>query len=129
MSVNLFVYGTLMRKAGHPMHDVVARHGNYMGEASIKGTLYSLGAYPGLVLGGESLVHGELYALSDPKAALPLLDTYEGCAPDSPQPHAYIRRLAKVRLESGEVVETHLYEWIKAVDGLPHFADGRFVAA
>ncbi len=53
------------------------------GAAAMRGALYSLGAYPGLVPGGRGLVHGELYRVLDPRVFAPL-DRYEDFWPDDP---------------------------------------------
>ena len=78
----LFVYGTLQRAAGYPMHRVLARHGRRVGPASCQGTLYRIGWFPGLVPGGDAArrVYGELYALENPAPCLALLDRYEDTA-------------------------------------------------
>ena len=59
----LFVYGTLMKKAGHPMHKTLARYATYLGEATAEGALYDLGAYPAM-REGEGSVRGELRELT-----------------------------------------------------------------
>lgn len=74
MRHRLFVYGTLLR--GEVNHCL-------LGDASCLGphrteprfTLLLLGAYPGLISGGRTAVHGEVYALDD--AGLLRLDRLE----------------------------------------------------
>lgn len=58
----VFVYGTL-RKGGS--NDITQLHPapRLVGPAQTQGTLYHLGAYPGLVLGGNGVVVGEVYAI------------------------------------------------------------------
>lgn len=66
----------------------------YLGPCRIRGTLYDLGAYPGLREGPGTVV-GELYGLPDP-ALLGELDFYELFDPESPHTSEFVRR--RVRL-------------------------------
>lgn len=47
-----------------------------MGEGTVRGTLYDVGAYPALLLGGEGEVEGEVWRC--PVSLLGVLDRYEG---------------------------------------------------
>jgi gamma-glutamylcyclotransferase (GGCT)/AIG2-like uncharacterized protein YtfP len=68
----LFVYGTLLSGGGR---DHLMAGCRRLGETTVAGRLFDLGAYPALVLGGADRVHGELW--SCPPETLPLLDSYE----------------------------------------------------
>ena len=59
----VFVYGTL-RKGGSNDITRLAPAPVRVGAARIAGTLFDLGAYPGLLLQGEGPVVGEVYAIS-----------------------------------------------------------------
>ena len=61
----LFVYGTLKNKIGAI-------------RATTKGTLYSMGAFPALVLRGDNIVYGEVIPTTPQELAQ--LDLYEGVA-------------------------------------------------
>ncbi len=58
----VFVYGTL-RKGGSNDITRLLPAPRFVGPAQTQGTLYHLGAYPGLVLGGAGAVVGEVYAI------------------------------------------------------------------
>jgi gamma-glutamylcyclotransferase (GGCT)/AIG2-like uncharacterized protein YtfP len=62
-SRHVFVYGTLRRG---DVRDITALRPEprFIGMASVAGTLYDLGSYPGVVLGGAGRVIGEVYAIS-----------------------------------------------------------------
>ena len=60
---HVFVYGTL-RKGGSNDITRLAPAPVWVGDASIPGTLFDLGAYPGLLLQGKGPVVGEVYAIS-----------------------------------------------------------------
>ena len=49
MNPHLFVYGTLLSTAGHPMGVRLRREARLIGAASIQGRLYRVSWYPGLV--------------------------------------------------------------------------------
>ena len=58
----VFVYGTLRRGGSNDINRL-APAPVWVGEASIAGTLYDFGRYPGVVLGGEGRVVGEVYGI------------------------------------------------------------------
>ena len=71
---HVFVYGTL-RRGG--INDITRLRPapRFVGAARVPGVLYHLGAYPGMTLGGNQWVLGEVYAI-DP-ALEPALDEIE----------------------------------------------------
>lgn len=77
---HLFVYGTLLRKSRNAFARRLEQEARYDGRARVRGRLYDLGPYPGMVPaeGPEEWVFGELYRLPDPKDILPSLDRNEG---------------------------------------------------
>jgi gamma-glutamylcyclotransferase (GGCT)/AIG2-like uncharacterized protein YtfP len=102
-----FFYGTLMEVellrsiAGAAACRVV-------GEGSLAGTLYDLGAYPGLVLRGSTRIPGVVCEVDDEVAAR--LDEYEGV-----DDGLYARRMASVDL-GDTIVEAWTYEYLGRVD-------------
>ena len=124
----LFVYGTLRRDVGHPLHAVLAEHATFVGCGTFQGKLYDLGAYPGAVPSENAtdVVAGEVYALHDPERVLAILDRYEGCA-DEPPPTEFRREKARITLQDGMRIEAwiYLYNWPTA--GLPRIPSGDYV--
>jgi len=92
----LFVYGTLMKKANHPMHKVLSRYARYQGEATACGRLYRIADYPGMVEDPncKEMVKGELYEILDKKRLFLALDRYEGAE--------YEKRVVPVETKEGE---------------------------
>lgn len=105
----LFVYGTLKR--GQRNHGLM-REARFLGEAFTAPhyTLLDLGPFPGMIPGGSTAVHGELYAVG-PKL-LARLDRHEGV------PRFYVR--ASVALSAHEVAETYLLvDTLRIREGVP----------
>jgi gamma-glutamylcyclotransferase (GGCT)/AIG2-like uncharacterized protein YtfP len=129
MNANLFVYGTLLSGARHPMGERLRREASLLGEASMQGRLYSLGRYPGLVESADArdIVHGEAYALSNPAAALKWLDGYEGIRPGRGEEDPYERVERAVRLASGATLTAWVYLYRKSVRMRPPIFDGRWI--
>ncbi|HWE20251.1 MAG TPA: gamma-glutamylcyclotransferase family protein [Hyphomicrobiaceae bacterium] len=133
MNARLFVYGTLLSTACHPMGARLRREARLVGEASLPGQLYSLGRYPGLVEAPhiqsptQNLVYGELYALATPAVTLRWLDAYEGIVPHKPDRSPYARVQRPVRLPSGGTVGAWVYVYLKSARGRPVVPGGRWL--
>ena len=91
---HVFVYGTLRRGEERDINRLVPAP-RWVGWASVAGTLHHLGAYPGLVLGGQGLVRGEVYEISPELERQ--LDEIEEVWPQ--QSGEYIRREVLVALD------------------------------
>ena len=129
MNPHLFVYGTLLATARHPMGDRLQREARLLGEASIEGKLFSLGKYPGLVeaAGSGARVHGEVYALNAPAASLAWLDAYEGIVPAAGDRNDYERVEGRARLASGEEIPVWVYVYRKPVAASSLVPGGRWM--
>jgi gamma-glutamylcyclotransferase (GGCT)/AIG2-like uncharacterized protein YtfP len=95
MATPLFVYGTLKRGGPAGARSLLGK-ARIVAPASIGGTLYDLGEYPGLVRDSRNdRVRGELYELEADRAddVLRDLDRYEG--------RQFVRSRALVTLSNG----------------------------
>lgn len=130
MNPHLFVYGSLMSTARHPMGDRLRAEARLVGAATIQGRLYRVSWYPGVVEGTDPAqrVHGELYALEAPGRALAWLDAYEGIGPGHLATAEYRRVERLVRLVSGAEIAAWVYLYQKDVSRLPLVADGRWAS-
>ena len=92
----LFVYGTLKR--GQRNHFLM-REARFLGEAitAPQYTLLDLGSFPGMIPGGSTAVHGELYEVG--LELLARLDRHEGV------PRLYVR--ASLLLNYGKHAESY----------------------
>lgn len=128
----LFVYGTLRGDPSHDMFHILAENATFLGEGRVRGRLFSLGAYPGMVLSEreEDIVKGELYQVTPERwrKVIGELDSYEGCAPDDPEPHDYRRSLVNVITESGHNVPAWAYVLARPTTHLEEIPSGDFLA-
>jgi gamma-glutamylcyclotransferase (GGCT)/AIG2-like uncharacterized protein YtfP len=104
------------------MSGVLAKHALLLGAGTVRGELYNLGEYPGLVLRRDttSLVKGELYEISAAwlESTLRVLDEYEGLGVGSPLPHEYRRELVTVTLGDGRQLQAWAYVLNRSLEGL-----------
>ncbi len=126
---HLFVYGTLKSGFQNPYARMLRARAQLVSTAWVRGQLYNLGAYPGLVAADDtrSRVHGELFRI-EPSAAglLSLIDRYEGCDRDSPEPHAFMRWPAVAHLKDGTKRLAWAYYYTGSTAGRPRISSGRF---
>jgi gamma-glutamylcyclotransferase (GGCT)/AIG2-like uncharacterized protein YtfP len=85
LSRHVFVYGTL-RKGDDNDITRLQPPAQFIGTAWIQGTMYHLGAYPGVLLGGSNRVQGEVYAISADLEQV--LDRIEGLSLQSTDEYA-----------------------------------------
>lgn len=119
MTQSLFVYGTLLPGLAPPaMRDLVGRM-KPMGPASVRGSLYHLGAYPGLVLDASgSVIHGQLLEVPDDPALWLRMDSYEGFSPTDADRSLFRRVRATVTLPAADAV----ISWVYVYNGQPDAA-------
>jgi gamma-glutamylcyclotransferase (GGCT)/AIG2-like uncharacterized protein YtfP len=86
----VFVYGSLRRGGGAGAMSSRFPDSKFIADAKVSGSLYDLGAYPGLLLGGsDSSVIGEVYEVDD--ELLNRLDDFEASS-------NYLRRQVEISL-------------------------------
>lgn len=133
--VHLFVYGTLLASANHPMGHLLHETGQLIGSGKIRGRLYVIddpedpgNSYPGAVPSGfdQDHVHGDLYLLHDAQMLIARFDVYEACDPSRPEPHEFLRRAVPVTMEDGQIINaiSYFYGWDTSRARL--IPDGRF---
>lgn len=117
----IFVYGTLRPTSGGEASGFV-QHLKTAGRATVRGMLYDLGSYPGLVE-GLGVVHGELLQISSP-ADLDRLDCYEECEGELP----LFRRVRTEALrEDGARVTAWVYLYARDVSQGTRITSGDYL--
>lgn len=118
-AVRLFVYGSLRRDGDGKAHPLLAEAA-FLGAATVAGVLYRVDWYPGLVLGADGTVHGELYELPMERVdhMLTSLDDYEG--------GGFRRRKASVRVDGVDYADAWVYSYIGPTHALSAITTGDY---
>lgn len=103
----VFVYGTL-KKGGYYSESFDERRVSSV-PAVVKGTLYDLRSFPGLVLGGNSAVHGELHRYRDIVAVIRHMDGIEGHRGRGRKSNLYDKNVVEVETQDGKKVKAIVY--------------------
>jgi gamma-glutamylcyclotransferase (GGCT)/AIG2-like uncharacterized protein YtfP len=101
---HVFVYGTLRRGDDNDINRFQPAP-QFVGTGSVAGTMYHLGRYPGVVLGGSARVLGEVYAIDSELERQ--LDELEEVYPQ--QTDEYFKRQINVEVD-GRMVDCVVYE-------------------
>ena len=109
----LFCYGTLLRDTAAPSMAALCRRLPRLAVASVRGCLYDLGTYPGLVLAehcddDQSTVRGEVVAVQSASDWL-RLDSYEGVDHARPERSLYNRIRTIATTDAGQEIECWAY--------------------
>ena len=126
---HLFVYGTLLRELGSPMHALLDKFADFVGKAELQARLYEVDQYPGLVLSDrtDDIVQGELYFLHDIEKVLQRLDAYEGCSTEFPEPQEFKRTTINITLANNDTLPSWVYLYNLSLEGLEHIRSGNYV--
>jgi pyruvate carboxylase len=128
----LFVYGTLRRSYGHPLHDLLSNQFQFIGRGSVHGELFDIGNYPGIIVSKKvkSRVLGEVYRARDKStivSILKILDDYEGYDESHPVDCEYVRKRKMVKLGNGKKCLCWLYEYNKPISNKASIAGGDYI--
>jgi gamma-glutamylcyclotransferase (GGCT)/AIG2-like uncharacterized protein YtfP len=125
---HLFAYGTLLAGRRSAAIARATRRLVTLGVATVRGRLYDLGAYPGLVLDptAASTVRGTVFVLPDDAELLAALDRYEGFERRHPRRSLFVRTTVPVALEDGRTLECFVYVYNRDPGAAPLLADGRW---
>ncbi len=118
----VFVYGTLRRGASNHWRMDGAE---FIASGTVAGGMHRIDWYPGVVLGGNGRVHGEVFAAGPERLAA--LDAFEGVGAGVPGSE-YRRVRTAVLTEKGEV-EAWIWEWTGPVDGRMRVESGDWLEA
>lgn len=118
----IFVYGLLRPgQTGYQGLDLAGRT-KTVAQGKVRGRLYHLGDYPGLILGGDGVVHGDVLAFDDP-GLWAELDAYELYDPDQPAASEYVRTEVDL-IDCGTRVTVYRYN--RATTGRPVVVSGNW---
>jgi predicted GNAT family N-acyltransferase/gamma-glutamylcyclotransferase (GGCT)/AIG2-like uncharacterized protein YtfP len=120
---NLFVYGTLRRKANRPIHQRILKEWRFRSGGMFRGRLYHLGRFTGAIPSSQRCdrVIGEIYRIGENRKTFELLDEYEG---------SHFRRTRQpVVLDSGETIPAWIYLYVGPMHSAKLIPNGDYLAA
>ena len=125
---DLFVFYGLLKQgaAGMPDHIDLDAGGEFLRDVSLRGDLYDLGGYPGII-DGDGLVKGILYRLDNAALAVPL-DEFEDVVPGENDASLYLRVKREVCDHNGQRTgETAWVYWYnQPIDGYQKIVNGNW---
>lgn len=129
MSEYIFLYGTL--KPNETSDDVaeVVKRLRRIGPATVPGTLYDFGDYPGAVVHANSAkkIHGEVFELPvDGDASLKTLDQYEEFDMSNPERSLFLRHRVSAELFDGRQINCWIYVYNKEPENAREIASGDY---
>jgi gamma-glutamylcyclotransferase (GGCT)/AIG2-like uncharacterized protein YtfP len=110
----LFAYGTLIPGCEPPHMNAICSRLELISEGSVRGLLYDLGRYPGVVEGGGT-VRGAVVRV--PEDVWPAMDAYEGCPIPGGGGGLFRRIMTRATLDDGRQVDCWLYVYARDVAG------------
>ena len=117
----LFCYGTLLRDTAPQSMASLCRRLPRLAAASVRGSLYDLGSYPGLILATDELadehddvVRGEVVVVQSASDWL-RLDAYEGVDRGRPERSLYNRLRTTATTDAGDKIECWVYVYNRAL--------------
>jgi gamma-glutamylcyclotransferase (GGCT)/AIG2-like uncharacterized protein YtfP len=130
----LFVYGTL--RPGHGgkgsrMMRKLSADAVHIGRGTVRGKLFRIGWYPGLVPSAkpDDTVTGDVFRLPRAGGLLAKLDEYEDASPGRGARSEYVRRRKVVRLDNGEQIIAWTYVYNRPVLPERRIEGGDFMRA
>lgn len=117
---HLFAYGTLKPGLAPPEIAALTARLRPVGAGRVRGVLYDLGPYPGVVLDpeAETWVWGAVLALPEGDSLLEALDRYEG--------REFQRKVCEVELAGGSRLRCWVYEFIGNLRGAKRVVTGEW---
>ena len=117
----LFVYGSLRSPCDNPHAHFLRTHARLRGSATVRGSIFRIGTYPGYRAEPDGIVHGELWHLPDPAPVLAALDHYEG-----PE-YSRVETLVEIDPET-PLISAWIYLYIGAAPTNRRIQSGDFLA-
>jgi gamma-glutamylcyclotransferase (GGCT)/AIG2-like uncharacterized protein YtfP len=120
----IFVYGSLMQ--GCSLHHLLQGRASFVGNATVRGRLVSLGDYPGLLEDAGGLVRGEVYRAERHEALWRLLDEAEGYNPRNEAESLFVRETIEAVMGDGSSVIVWVYRYSGSLFGAAPIPSGDY---
>ena len=126
----LFIYGTLLRQSNNELSNFLKSHSTLVSEGTVKGKLFIIDWYPGLILSPKSdqKVKGQIVELDENfEIVLKKIDQYEGVS-NPPQPNdEYFRKVISVETDHASI-DCWTYCYQGDTNGLEEIISGDFLS-
>jgi gamma-glutamylcyclotransferase (GGCT)/AIG2-like uncharacterized protein YtfP len=134
---HLFVYGTLRpdapksRALAKQMAALLTKNARHIGKGALRGQLYLVDWYPGLVPSHSNAdrVHGDVYEVPAGSDLLDTLDAYEEATSGQDRRGEYHRRKLRVTLADGRKLMAWVYVYNRKVRAAQLLPFGDFTRA
>ena len=103
----IFVYGTLRRDGSRPI-PLLFSAAEWVGDGTIRGSLFDFGAYPGLQLDDGGVVIGEVYQVT--ADMMTTMDDIERYDANDWNGSYYWRKPIRVQLHDASIIMAEVYE-------------------
>lgn len=123
----IFVYGTLRKGIDIPINNAIAGDLEWIGTGAIKGGLYDIGNYPGVIKEDLGKIKGDVFKLVNSKKTLKILDDYERFDVDNLEESDYIREAVEVNFENKKI-QAWIYWYNQPVEGKVWIEKGDYLA-
>jgi gamma-glutamylcyclotransferase (GGCT)/AIG2-like uncharacterized protein YtfP len=122
----LFVYGTLLDES-NPYAIFLKENSRFYQHGRLRGKLFNIGNYPGAIIDDtvEAFVHGSIFLMDNSNNVLDELDAYEGFGDGFAQPNEFIRELANIETENGQLA-CWVYLYNLPVKNLEQIISGKY---
>jgi len=124
----LFVYGSLLSPLSNRESIRLREENTYLGTAYIKGFLFEIDGYPGVIpdpVSGNKII-GELYRINEVKETFKWLDQYEEVDPKNNPLPEYRRILVPVYYRNG-IICSWMYQYSRSTRGLREIPSGNYL--
>ena len=115
----VFVYGSLMK--GMTRHREMENGSNFYCKGSVKGHLYEMGDYPGMIP-GDGVILGEVYKADDMFQMIQRLDWIEGTGGENP---LFTRSIQEVETDEG-AIWAYVYHYGQSLDPFEQIKSGNW---
>lgn len=116
MGEYLFVYGTLRSDLASAETRSLLTGVKRVSAATVRGKLYDLGGYPGLILDRDGeLIVGEVLELSEAKTQFRAFDEYEGFTENAVSQSLFVRTKCRAVFPGGQFIEAWIYIYNQAL--------------
>jgi len=126
----LFAYGTLRQEFSLEINHQLTSHIRLAGKGYFIGRLFEVNHYPGAIENAQQgyPILGEIYEILDSEKAFEILDNYEQCTEQYPQPHEYIRKTIRIFTEQNKTLQAWVYLYNYNTEGLVEIINGDYLS-